>query len=61
LVLHAAGPLTAAFDPDVAPGTPGLLRWGKPYITPPADDKASNGAYSQFPIDEFHLVPIGPR
>jgi len=61
LVLQAAGPLTAAFDPDVVAGTLGLLRWGKPYITPPADDNASNGAYSQFPNDEFHLFPIGPR
>jgi hypothetical protein len=61
LVLHAEGPLTAAFDPDVEAGTPGKLRWGKPYITPPASEDASNGAYSQFPNDEFHLFPIGPR
>ena len=61
LVLNAAGPLTEAFDPNVPEGTPGRLHWGKPYITPPANENASNGAYSQFPNDEFHLFPIGPR
>lgn len=61
LTLHGVGLFTAAFDPEVAAGTPGLLHWGKPFRTPPADDNASNGAASEFPNDEFHLFPIGPR
>ena len=61
LTLHGVGLFTAAFDPEVAVGTPGLLQWGKPFRTPPADENASNGAYSQFPNDELHLFPIGPR
>lgn len=61
LTLHGVGLFTAAFDPDIAAGTPGFLRWGKPFRTPPADENASNGAYSQFPNDEFHLFPVGRR
>jgi hypothetical protein len=61
VTLHGEGLFTAAFDPDVAAGTPGFLRWGKPYRTPPADENASNGAYSQFPNDELHLFPVGRR
>lgn len=61
VTLHGEGLFTAAFDPHVAAGTPGFLRWGKPFRTPPADENASNGAYSQFPNDEFHLFPVGRR
>jgi hypothetical protein len=61
MTLHGEGLFTDAFDPDVESGTPGVLRWGKPYRTPPANENASNGAYSQFPNDEFHLFPVGPR
>jgi hypothetical protein len=61
LTLRGEGLFTAAFDPAVATGTPGLLRWGKPYRTPPANENADNGAFSQFPNDEFHLFPIGRR
>jgi len=61
LTLHGAGLFTAAFDSDVAAGTLGFLRWGKPFRTPPANENADNGAYSQFPNDEFHLFPVGRR
>lgn len=61
LTLRGEGLFTAAFDPAVAAGTPGLLRWGKPYRTPPANENADNGAFIQFPNDEFHLFPIGRR
>lgn len=61
LNLHGEGLFTAAFDPEVEAGTPGFLRWGKPFRTPPANKNADNGAYSQFPNDEFHLFPVGKR
>ena len=61
LTLHGVGLFTADFDPEIAAGTPGFLRWGKPFRTPPANENADNGAYSQFPNDEFHLFPIGRR
>lgn len=59
LVLHGDGFFTEHFSSDVEEGTPGLLRWGKPYITVPANPKAKNGAASAFPNDEFHLFPVG--
>ena len=61
LFLRREGLFTADFDPDVEAGTPGLLLWGKPFRTTPANVNAVKGAYSQFPNDEFHLFPIGPR
>lgn len=66
LVLHGEGYFTGDFSPDVEDGTPGLLRWGKPFLTIPANPNADNGAASApgiggFPNAEMHLFPIGPR
>lgn len=61
LILRGEGLFTADFDPEVEADTVGLLRWGKPFRTTPANENADNGAYSLYPNDELHLFPIGRR